>query len=442
LFHRRLPALRVLIASLTGCPKESVAIYLAVAFFPTVLAIGAAVDYSRANNFKTAMQVALDAAVLSGGSNGRKDWAEVALNAFEAKLSSKYDPYPKPIFFQEASTGNYIGTVTGSWPTSALGIINISSINVTAKATAVADHDIAFILNLDNTPSRLNTWTASKLFGDALLTTSAGQQTALNEGVILSPGNKIRTGQNGRVLLVRGQETILIASNSVVGLPEDVTQGMSTTIYQWAGSVLFVGDHKQFEVETPHLAAVVRGTRFRVTVNKDDTNVEVLGGRVEVTDFQSGQYVLVLPGQAVEVLVQGSPGLSLSGSGTLNPILQGMPRKSAVDRIVLSDERFSKVENEWVPPSSESDHPAGDDSRSSGLSALGRLFSNANGQRDAAAMFGIVFAGALGAAVGVAAYLLLRSENKGRARSFRLAGRFYLPSPRSRRWRLWRILRR
>ena len=62
--------------------------------------------------------------------------------------------------------------------------------------------------------------------------------------------------------------------------------------------------------------------------------------------------------------------------------------------------------------------------------------------RDAAAMFGIVFAGALGAAVGVAAYLLLRSENKGRARSFRLAGRFYLPSPRSRRWRLWRILRR
>ena len=100
---------------------------------------------------------------------------------------------------------------------------------------------------------------------------------------------------------------------------------MSTTIYQWAGSVLFVGDHKQFEVETPHLAAVVRGTRFRVTVNKDDTNVEVLGGRVEVTDFQSGQYVLVLPGQAVEVLVQGSPGLSLSGSGTLNPILQGIP---------------------------------------------------------------------------------------------------------------------
>ena len=48
-------------------------------------------------------------------------------------------------FFRRLRPGNYVGTVTGSWPTSALGIINISSINVTAKATAVADHDIAFV---------------------------------------------------------------------------------------------------------------------------------------------------------------------------------------------------------------------------------------------------------------------------------------------------------
>jgi len=438
LFHHRLPALRDLIAPLTRWSKESVVIYLVVAFFPTLIAVGVAVDYSHANNFKTAMQVALDAAVLSGGSDGGTDWTEIALNTFMAKLSSKYDPSPKPTFVQDASTGNYIGTVTGSWPTSALGIINVSSINVTVTAAAVADHDNAFILNLDQMQSMLHTWTASGLSGDAFLTTSAGRQTTLNEGAILSPGNEIRTGQNGRVLLVRGHETILIASNSVIGIPAHVTQGMSTTIYQWAGSILFAGNHEQFEVETPHLAAVVRGTRFRVTVNKDDTNVEVLWGQVEVTDFKSGQYALVLLGQAAKVLAQGSPGLSLNGSGTLNPILHGVPHKSSLDPIVLSDQLFSvqkgtpnehqvyippKAENEWAPPSSERDHPASD------------------GQSDNA-IFGIVFSGALGAAVAVAAYSLLWSGNKPRPRNVRLAGRFYLPSPRSRSWRLKRLLRR
>ena len=454
MFHHSLPPLRDLIAPLTRWPKESLAIYLAVAFFPTAIAIGAAVDYSRASDFKTAMQVALDAAVLFGGSDGTTDWTEIALNTFMAKLSSKYDLSPKPSFVLDPSTGNYIGTVEGSWPTSALGIVNISSIKVTVTAVAVADRGKAFILKLDDLPAKLHTWTASKLSGDAFLTASAGEETSLAEGVILSPGNKIRTGPNGGVLLVRGHETMLIASNSVIGIPADVTQEVSTAIYQWAGSVLFAGDHKQFEVDTPHLAVVVRGTRFRVTVNKDDTDVEVLGGQVEVTDFRSGQYALVLAGQAAKVSAQGSPGLSLKGSGTLNPVLQGMPRKSWLDPIVSSDQRFSvqkgmpdehpvytppRVENEWVPPSAESAHPASEGSRSSGLSALRWFFSNPDGQSDNA-IFGIVFAGALGAAAGVAAYALRWSGNKQRPRNVRPAGRSGLPSPRSRR--LKRILRR
>jgi len=382
-----------------------------------MIAVGAVVDYSRANNYKTAMQVALDAAVLSGGKDGRTDWTEIALNTFNAKLSSKYDPRPNPTFVLDPSTGNYIGTVTGSRPTSVLGIINISSISVSVTAAAVADHDNAFILNLDHISPKPHIWSVSKLSGDAFLTTSAGQQTTLSEGAVLNPGNHISTGQNGRVLLVRGQETILIASNSVIGIPTDVTQGMSTTIHQWAGSIRLAVEkrnEKHFEVITPYLAAVVRGTQFRVTVNKDDTSVEVLRGQVEVTDFKSGQYALVLPGQAAKVLAQGSAGLSLSGSGTLNPIQQGAPRKSSVNPIALSGERFSApvgtpnerqvhisptAENEWAPPSSERD-PTNEDSRSSGLNALGR------------AIFAIAFSAALGAAIGVAVHWLWRRRKQ------------------------------
>ena len=40
------------------------------------------------------------------------------------------------------------------------------------------------------------------------------------------------------MLLVRGEETILISPNSVVGLPTESKEGLSTTIIQQAGSIL------------------------------------------------------------------------------------------------------------------------------------------------------------------------------------------------------------
>jgi FecR protein len=108
----------------------------------------------------------------------------------------------------------------------------------------------------------------------------------------LKPGDTIRTGRNGRVLLVRGEETILVAPNSVIGLPRRRRTGLATTILQQAGSILLEVEKqnvKHFEVETPYLAAVVKGTQFSVTVDRERTSVSVLRGQVEVSDFKSGQ---------------------------------------------------------------------------------------------------------------------------------------------------------
>ena len=166
-------------------------------------------------------------------------------------------------------------------------------------------------------------WHVGKSSGEVWLTAAGVQQVSLTGDATLKPGDNIRTGRNGRVLLVRGQETILISPNSVVGLPKEVKEGLSTTIIQQAGSILLEVEKrnvKNFEVETPYLAAVVKGTQFRVSVNGSDANVEVLRGEVEVADFKSGQFALVLPGQFAKVLAHGSGGLSLSGTGTLNPI--------------------------------------------------------------------------------------------------------------------------
>ena len=60
-------------------------------------------------------------------------------------------------------------------------------------------------------------WSVSKSSGEVWLATSGAQQVSLNQQETLKPGDTIRTGRNGRVLLVRGEETILISPNSVVG---------------------------------------------------------------------------------------------------------------------------------------------------------------------------------------------------------------------------------
>ena len=78
----------------------------------------------------------------------------------------------------------------------------------------------------------------------------------------------------------------------------------TTTIIQQSGSILLEVEKKNvqhFQVETPYLAAVVKGTQFRVTVGNSESRVDVLRGQVEVADFKSGQFAMVAPGQAAQV---------------------------------------------------------------------------------------------------------------------------------------------
>ena len=181
-------------------------------------------------------------------------------------------------------------------------------------------------------------WSVSKSSGEVWLTTTGAQQVSLGQEEVLKPGDTIRTGRNGRVLLVRGAETILVAPNSVIGLPTEKKDGLSTTIVQQAGSILLEVEKrnvKHFEVETPYLAAVVKGTQFRVSVNAGSARIDVIRGQVEVADFRSGQIAQVMPGQVATAFAQGKPGLSLSGSGTFSPIEQGRPRASTIDRIMV-----------------------------------------------------------------------------------------------------------
>jgi hypothetical protein len=181
-------------------------------------------------------------------------------------------------------------------------------------------------------------WSVSKSSGEVWMTTTGAQTVSLSQQDVLKPGDTIRTGRNGRVLLVRGTETILVSPNSAIGLPTENKDGLSTTIVQQEGSILLEVEKrnvKHFEVETPYLAAVVKGTQFRVSVNAASTSIEVVRGQVEVADFRSGQVAQVMPGQLATASAHGKPGLSLSGSGTFAPIEQGRPRASTIQQLMV-----------------------------------------------------------------------------------------------------------
>src|SRR4051794_20327008 len=81
-------------------------------------------------------------------------------------------------------------------------------------------------------------WRVSKSSGDVWVATSGIQPVSLTQDAVLKAGDKINAGRNGRVLLVRGDETILVAPNSAIGIPTEKKDGLATTITQQAGSIL------------------------------------------------------------------------------------------------------------------------------------------------------------------------------------------------------------
>lgn len=191
-------------------------------------------------------------------------------------------------------------------------------------------------------------WTVSKSSGEVWLSSAGAQPASLKQAETLKPGDTVRTGSSGRVLLQRGEETILISPNSVVGLPGTKPDGLATTILQQAGSILLEVEKrnvKHFEVETPYLAAVVKGTQFRVTVGATSTSVDVVRGQVEVADFRSGQIAQVMPGQHATTFAQGKAGLSLTGTGSFNPIEQGKPRVPSIERVPVPKAGLSAPRN-------------------------------------------------------------------------------------------------
>ena len=170
------------------------------------------------------------------------------------------------------------------------------------------------------------TWRITASEGDARVRTGpdeAGAWQAAAVGLSLRVPAEAETGPDGWVTLVSSFDRITVTPNTAILLPARSREAEITAILQARGTARYDVDPRpapaglveglwtrlrrvffstareprRFEVGTPHLVAVVKGTKFRVTVDDRGTRVAVGSGLVGVTDAVSGRSLDVVAGQ-------------------------------------------------------------------------------------------------------------------------------------------------
>jgi hypothetical protein len=154
----------------------------ALSLGPTMMLMGAAVEYSRASDDRAGLQRALDAAILMGAKDGTSQWITVATSTFRSAFQSKSGAAATPQF---SSSGNrYAAAVATSSSTALLTPIGVQAIPISASATALvtpADNDSSCLLTLGrNQALATNSMTFSGVPSVVLNGCSIRSNTSLN----------------------------------------------------------------------------------------------------------------------------------------------------------------------------------------------------------------------------------------------------------------------
>jgi hypothetical protein len=165
-------------------------------------------------------------------------------------------------------------------------------------------------------------WIVSQTSGQVQVI-RAGMQPASGEvRAALTPGDVVATGPTGRAMLTRGSDYVVVAPGSRLLLPKEEQPTGVTRLIQQVGTMLFKVKHTgvpHFRVDTPMLAAVVKGTSFTVIVDGNRNAVQVTEGIVDVSALNGGQHRLVQRGMTV-IVSRDRPGEVIEVKpGTVNP---------------------------------------------------------------------------------------------------------------------------
>lgn len=160
-------------------------------------------------------------------------------------------------------------------------------------------------------------WTISESSGSVIVVRAQGGSAKAARGTALRQGDTITTGTKSRAVIIRKQEFITISANSRVVVTA-AKAGSMVQIVQQTGTAIYKIKKKttpHFAVETPYLAAVVKGTTFSVNVGKFGASVQVIEGRVQVVANKGAAEHLLTPGK-IGLVEAASPGrLTVQGEG-------------------------------------------------------------------------------------------------------------------------------
>ena len=127
-------------------------------------------------------------------------------------------------------------------------------------------------------------WRLTEVTGRVRVATPGQTPAAAAPNQAVPVGADITTAAGGRAVLTNGAQRMVIGPNSRMTVANGEGAGM-TRIMQDLGSILFQVDKQarpHFRVDTPLLAAVVKGTTFTVAIGATSDTVHVAEGLVEV----------------------------------------------------------------------------------------------------------------------------------------------------------------
>lgn len=240
----------------------------------------------------------------------------------------------------------------------------------------------AMMLSSISTSALAEDWIAERLRGQ-VLQFEHGDWTALERGDVVPDGRKIRTGGNGRVELVRGQERIALASNTEIAVRDAAGQKM-TSVLQFHGSVTIEAERRNvqhFSVQTPVLAAVVKGTQFTVTYRNGQARVDVDRGVVQVQDNGHDMVVDVTPGQSAQASQMAPLDVSGRGADQVVYLIEGevvpaVARTAVLRGEIAAEDALEAVKKGAVPNANASVNAGG---QGNAVSADVRTSNNGNG---------------------------------------------------------------
>ncbi len=122
-----------------------------------------------------------------------------------------------------------------------------------------------------------------------------GIEQVVSVGAVVGLPARIVTGADGSLGIRQQRTSITIAADSDVEIPALAGQGqLIARLVQRRGNVFYDVETRpanKLNVETPYLAAVVKGTQFNVSVDDERTMISLFEGQLEIRTPDGGQRI-------------------------------------------------------------------------------------------------------------------------------------------------------